>query len=179
MRIHDMLTPSTRPEFTTLLDAITLTSPDDSRQAIIYLETDQPPIVVTRADFRREVSRYADALAKMGIPPRDLVIIAHTQNLESIFAFWGAMLAGAIPSMFPTLTEKLDPDIYMRSMAELVKLSDVRAVLTTDDFASTLSTQVGCPVYGSSFLKASIVNSPSPFMEREARGEVSPDDIAF
>ena len=56
----------------------------------------------------------------MGIAPRDLVIIAHTQNLESIFAFWGALLIGAIPSMFPTLTEKLDPDIYMANMTELV-----------------------------------------------------------
>jgi acyl-CoA synthetase (AMP-forming)/AMP-acid ligase II len=168
-----MLTRSTRQEFTTLLDAITLTSLDDSRQAIVYLETDQPPITLTRADFRQEVSRYADALVKMGIQPRDLVVVAHTQNLESIFAFWGAMLVGAIPSMFPTLTEKLDPDIYMRSMAELVRLSDVRAVLTTDEFAPALSAQVGCPVYGSSALKASIANFPSPPVERGAGGEVA------
>ncbi|MEO8610435.1 MAG: AMP-binding protein [Chloroflexota bacterium] len=151
-----MLTRSTRTQFHSLLDAVTLTSPDDSRQAIIYLETDQPPITVTRADFRREALRYADALAKIGIQPRDLVIIAHTQNLESIYAFWGALLVGAIPSMFPTLTEKLDPDIYMRGMAELVTLSDVRAVLTTDDFAPTLAANVGCPVYGSSQLKESL-----------------------
>ena len=35
-----------------------------------------------------------------------LVIIAHTQDLESVFAFWGAMLISAIPSMFPTLTSR-------------------------------------------------------------------------
>src|SRR5262245_55668614 len=145
-----MLTRSTRQSFTTLLDAITLTSTDDARQAIVYLETDQPPVTVTRADFQREVSHYAAALTNMGIQPRDRVVVAHTQNLESIFAFWGAMLVGAIPSMFPTLTEKLDPNIYKQSMAELVRLSDVRAVLTTDDFAPVLAAQVVCPVYGSS-----------------------------
>lgn len=168
-----MLNLSTRAQFHTLLDAVTLTAPDDVRPAIIYLETDQPTITVTRADFRREALRYADALQRIGVGARDLVIIAHTQNLESIYAFWGALLAGAIPSMFPTLTEKLDPDIYMRGMAELVKLSDVRAVLTTDDFAPTLAANVGCPVYGSSWLKAAASDSPSPLVERGAGGEVA------
>jgi fatty-acyl-CoA synthase len=173
-----MLTRSTLDQFHTLLDAVTLTSSDDSRQAIVYLQTDHEPVIVTRADFRREVLRYADALTNIRVQPRDLVIIAHTQNLESIYAFWGAMLVGAIPSMFPTLTEKLDPDIYMRGMAELVKLSDVRAVLTTDDFAPTLAANVGCPVYGSSELKTSISDSPSPLMERGLGGEVA-DHVAL
>ena len=170
-----MLSLSSRKHFATLHDAITLTSPDDAADAIIYLETGASPIHVSRADFRRETLRYAAVLQQMGIHPRDLVIIAHTQNLESIFAFWGALLVGAIPSMFPTLTEKLDPDIYMRSMAELVRLSSVRAVLTTDDFAPTLSARVDCPVYGSTALKASLSDSPSPFMEK-AVDEV---EIAF
>jgi len=156
-----MLNRSTRGQFHTLLDALTLTAPDDTRPAIIYLETDQPPISVTRADFRRETGRYAVALAGIGIRPRDLVILAHTQDLESIYAFWGALLVGAIPSMFPTLTDKLDPDIYMRGIAELVARSGVCAVLTTDAFAATLAARVGCPVYGSSALKATTSDSPS------------------
>jgi fatty-acyl-CoA synthase len=153
-----MLTLSTRQNFMLLLDAVTLTAPDKQTPAIIYLETDHEPVTVTRADFRRETIRYASALSDIGIKPRDLVIIAHTQDLESIYAFWGAMLVGAIPSMFPTLTEKLDPDIYMQGMAELVNLSGVRAVLTTDDFAPTLAAHVACPVYGSSALKSQAAN---------------------
>jgi fatty-acyl-CoA synthase len=173
-----MLNPSTRSQFHTLLDAVTLTSPDDSSHAIIYVETDQPPIAVTRADFRREITRYAAALQHMGIGSRDLVIIAHTQDLESIYAFWGALLAGAIPSMFPTLTEKLDPDIYMRGMAELVRLSAVRAVLTTDDFAPTLAENVSCRVYGSSALKESIPGRGlSPINSYETHAQE--DSIAF
>ena len=100
-----MLTSVNRSQFHTLLDAVTLTSPDDTADAIIYLETDQQPIHVSRRDFREKVAGYAAALQRLGIQPRDLVIIAHTQNLESIYGFWGAMVVGAIPSMFPTLTE--------------------------------------------------------------------------
>ena len=57
--------------------------------------------------------------------------------------------------MFPTLTEKLDPDVYMRDMAELARLSAVAAVLTTDDFSPALRSRLPCPVYSSSALKRS------------------------
>jgi acyl-CoA synthetase (AMP-forming)/AMP-acid ligase II len=111
----------------------------------------------------------------MGVRPRQLVIIAHVQNLESIYAFWGAMRMGAIPSMFPTLTEKLDPQIYMSNMAKLVELSDVKAVLTTDSFAPQLADHVACPVYGSDFLMASIANTDTAFEPHHPE----PNEIAF
>ncbi len=143
-----MLSLSTRPDYATLLDAVTLTHPND-RPAIIYVATDADPITITRQAFRDTVMQTAAALTQLGIQPRDLVVIAHTQNLESIYLFWGCLVAGAIPAMFPTLTEKLDPAVYMNSMAELVRLSDVAAVLTTDAFAPILRPGVSTPVYGS------------------------------
>jgi len=134
----------------TLLDAAVLSSREDSQDAIIFVETGRPDVHVSRRAFLRESLIRAGRLKSLGIGRGDLVVIAHTQNLESIFAFWGALLAGAMPSMFPTLTEKLDPEVYMSSMAELVKLSEVRAVLTTDEFAPQLAGVVECEVIGSS-----------------------------
>ena len=151
-----MLTLSNRSQFRTLLDAVALQDENDERPAIIYLETDQAPIMISRRDFRGAVMAHAAGLQHMGIQPHDLVIIAHTQNLESIYAFWGALWCGAIPSMFPTLTEKLDPDIYMHSMAELARLSEVRAVFTTDEFEPQLAARVPCQVFGSEHLARSV-----------------------
>lgn len=153
-----MLHLATRAEYHTLLDAAALREGDET--AIVYLETDQPPIRVSRAQFRRAVLDYATELRRVGIQPRDLVIVAHTQSLESIYAFWGALWLGAVPSMFPTLTEKLDPDIYMQGLAELASRSGVRAILTTDDFAPTLAARVPCPVYGSSQLQPTPESTP-------------------
>src|SRR5688572_9954613 len=141
----DLLNQQSRQQFKTLLDAVVLTAADASVPAIIYLETEHEPLIVSRENFRSKTRSYAHALQNLGIGARDMVAIAHTQNLESIYAFWGAMLVGAIPSMFPTLTEKLDPDIYMNSMAKLVEHSDVKIVLTTDGFAQELSGHVPCP----------------------------------
>ncbi len=164
-----LLNLTTRPQFQTLLDAVSLTGVQPHAPAIIYLETGKDPITVTRKDFRQQVENYAGALQDLGVLPRDLIILAHTQNLESIFAFWGAMLLGAIPSMFPTLTEKLDPEIYMSSMAQLVKHSDAKWVLTTDEFAPQLAQVVGCRV-------TTLTPQPHsrlPKKERGRRGEVA------
>ncbi len=118
-----------------------------------------PPCTSRAVSFVLTCWRTPLRLNKLGIDGRDLVVIAHTQNLESIYAFWGAIVAGAIPSMFPTLTEKLDPDIYLHSMAELARLSNVRAILTTDDFAPQMRAAVPCPVYASQQLAESVSES--------------------
>ncbi|UCG25550.1 MAG: AMP-binding protein, partial [Chloroflexota bacterium] len=154
-----MLTLANRSDYATLLDAVTLSAADDERAAIVYVSSDQPSLRISRAEFALIVRQHAAALGHLGVKPGDLVVIAHTQNLESIYAFWGAMYAGAIPSMFPTLTEKLDPDIYMSSMAELARLSEVKAVLTADDFAQALDSHLPCPVYGSTRLAAAVVEN--------------------
>src|SRR5690606_35390280 len=63
-----------------------------------------------------------------------------------------------------------DPAVYMRNMAELVRLSNVKAVLTTDEFVPQLAQVADCAVYGS------ITPSRLPAVERvDANG----DDIAF
>ncbi|MGD2048665.1 MAG: AMP-binding protein [Chloroflexota bacterium] len=155
-----MLTPSSRLHFQTLLDALVLqTDLNPGPEAIVYVETDKPTIQVSRRQFRETVSSYAAGMKKIGLKPGELVVIAHTQNLESIYAFWGAMLVGAIPSMFPTLTEKLNAEIYMRNLAELVQLSDVRMILTTDDFAPELQQHVTCQTIGSHKLARSITKA--------------------
>lgn len=166
-----MLKLENRTTFNTLLSAITLNA-DGDKPALIYIETGHDDITITRDQFKQAIQEYAAGLQQMGVKSRDLVVLAHTQNLESIYAFWGALLIGAIPSMFPTLTEKLDRDIYMQSMAELVKISDVRAILTTDEFAPELAKQMSCPVYGSQALLASVSNSYQPY-------EPNADEIAF
>jgi fatty-acyl-CoA synthase len=158
---------TTRASYQTLLDAAALRSGENP--ALIYLQTDTSPQTITRSQFAEHVRQHGAALQKRGIGPRDLVVIAHTQNVESIYLFWGALYLGAIPSMFPTLTEKLDPAIYAANMAELVRFSDVKAVFTTDDFAPQLAETVGCPVYGTVEADS---GSGTPFSS-------DPDEIAF
>jgi fatty-acyl-CoA synthase len=156
-----MLSLLSRATYHNLLDAAVLQATNPTATAIVYLSSEGSPQVITRAEFQQMVKRYAAFFQQQGIQARDLLIIAHTQNLESIYAFWGAMHIGAIPSMFPTLTEKLDADIYMRQMAELVRLSNVKAILTTSEFAESLQAVVTCPVLHSENLSDDTITCPT------------------
>jgi fatty-acyl-CoA synthase len=167
-----VLTRANRDPFATLLDAAALNPADAAHPAIIFVQTGAEPITITRAQFQEHTTAYAVALQNSGLQSGDLIIIAHLQNLDSIYAFWGALRIGAIPSMFPTLTEKLDRQIYMRSMAQLVELSGVKAIFTSDEFAHELAQHVACPVYDSALLA---VNNPAIF----AAYTPNPDHIAF
>jgi acyl-CoA synthetase (AMP-forming)/AMP-acid ligase II len=161
-------------EARTLLDAAVLRDDAAERTAIIYVETGQPDLVVTGGMFRQAVQATAAGLRERGIGAGDLIIIAHTQGMESIYAFWGALLIGAVPSMFPTLTEKLDPDYYLGNLAELVRFSEVRAVFTTAAFAPTMRERVACEVF------AELIPTPTPPQRiGEGQGEGNADTIAF
>ncbi len=163
-----MLSQATRDQYKTLLNAAALRNEDTT--ALVYVATDQDPVTLSRVQFVAAVREYAGVLRERDIGLGDLVILAHTQNLESIYLFWATLWVGAVPSMFPTLTEKLDPDIYAASMAELVTASEVRAVFTTDAFAEQLAQTVPCPVYGSMKKRGDTV---------QFRSEPEPDDVAF
>lgn len=167
-----MLTLKSRSQWRSLLDAKALNSPDASADAIIFLETGKDPVHISCALFTDQVEAYASAFRSLGIKPRDLVIIAHTQNLESIYAFWGALMIGAIPSMFPTLTEKLDPQKYMADIALLIKHAGARAVLTTSGFAPELRQVVSCQV-----IDTNVINLHVKSLDRRYKPEFR--DIAF
>ena len=141
-----MLTPATRQQYHTLLDALTLNAASANQPAIIFVQTGKAPRVVSRADFCQAVAGCAAALQQLAIAQGDLVAIADTQSPETVFAFWAALMLGALPSMLAPLTEKLDPQIYVDHLAQLTRISGVKLILTASDLASQLTEVVSCPV---------------------------------
>lgn len=85
---------------------------------------------ITAAEFGRRAQLAAANLAANGIGSGDLVILVLQHSLELIDSFWGVVLLGAIPSIFPFLTEKLDPDLYRERVKLLVEHSGAKAVVT-------------------------------------------------
>ena len=164
-----MLTPDNRHEYPTLLEANTLQGKDDDVM-LTFVGTTHAPEIVTRRVFMAGIASYAQSLSDKGVEPADVVIIAHESILESIYAFWGALWLGAIPSMFPTLTEKLDPTVYQKQLSNLIKTSGARAIITHADFASTFTPFTDCPI----MTDVSARNSASI-----DQAVPVPDDVAF
>lgn len=138
--------------------------PDDL--ALVFIEEDGRSHTLTCAQFWQSAVTAAHSLQNHNIHHDDLVILVMQHSQELLTTFWGAMHIGAIPSIFPFLTEKLDPQIYMERVRALVAQANARAVITFPDFKTPLTNLlagVGCLVLGSDE-----VFYPHPARGREA-----------
>jgi acyl-CoA synthetase (AMP-forming)/AMP-acid ligase II len=151
---------------------------DPQRLALCFLNDDGRQEKITIGDFHAGIARYAHVLQAIGIEQDDLVVLVLHHSIELLFAFWGAMYLGAISSIFPFLTEKLDPLIYKERVRELVTHSKARAVITFPEFKADLSAllaNAGCMVLSTADV---IASSADGSLDRNWPG-YSPDKIAF
>ena len=157
-----------------LLNAQALTATTDHTAAIIYITPGQPDQIISRAAFRKAVQQYATGLTQLGAQAGDLILIADTQSLAAVYTFWGALWIGAIPTLFPTQTEKLDPVIYRQRMGKLVTLSAVRLIITNQNFAPSLQADpaITCPVHTTEELVLPKTTPSTPYLAKAK-------DIAF
>ena len=94
----------------------------------------QPEQAITYAELIQRSTGYAQALANNGIRPGEVVILILQHGADLVYAFFGAILHGAIPSIMPFLTEKLSPEQYRRSLVALFQISAPAAVITYPEF---------------------------------------------
>jgi acyl-CoA synthetase (AMP-forming)/AMP-acid ligase II len=79
---------------------------------------------------------YAQALARQGVAPGQVVVIILKHGPELLQAFLGSILHGAIPAIMPFLTEKLLPERYRADLATLFSVTQPSAVVTSLEFES-------------------------------------------
>ena len=172
-----LLTLENRVEVETLLDlaARRYTRQPESPALIFIPAGGGETRRITYREFFDGASRYAEALRALDVAPRDLVILVMAHSEALLYAFWGAMMMGAIPSIFPFLSEKLDPAMYFERVRRLIAHSGARAVIASEQFAGPLSDLLSAervPVVSEARLQP---GHPSPSFAVEAAGA----DIAF
>jgi fatty-acyl-CoA synthase len=101
--------------------------------AIHFLQTNQPDKEISFRDLFLGAAGYAQAFSRMGILPGEVVVLILQHSEALIFAFWGAILHGAVPSIMPFQTEKLSPDHYRESISALFGITQPAAVVTSPD----------------------------------------------
>jgi acyl-CoA synthetase (AMP-forming)/AMP-acid ligase II len=65
-----------------------------------------------------------------GIQPGEVVLLIFQHGRDLIRTYFGAILHGAIPSIMPYLTEKLQPEKYRRDLASLIEVTRPVAIFT-------------------------------------------------
>lgn len=113
------------------------------RVAVTLLFARDPDQPITYRQLMDGAQGYAAMFAQAGIQPGEVVVLILDHGPDLIFAFFGAVLHGAIPSILPYLTEKLDPEHYRKSLAALFDLTAPAAVLTAPAFAAEVEAARG------------------------------------
>lgn len=111
---------------------------EPKRTAIVFQQRGHPDQLITYQNLFQNSLRYAKVLKENEIYPDEVVIIVLQHSQDLIYAFFGAMFAGAIPSIMPFLTEKLCPDNYRQSLHALFKCIQPAAVITYAEFESEI-----------------------------------------
>lgn len=88
------------------------------------------------AKLLRGAAGYARTLEMNGVMPGEVVILIFQHSLELVYAYFGCILRGAIPSIMPFLTEKLQPERYRADLAALIGVTRPEAIFTYREFES-------------------------------------------
>jgi fatty-acyl-CoA synthase len=114
-----------------------------SRVALVLQHADQEDAAVTFDDLLHGAQSYADAYRRNSIEPGEVVILILQHGHQLVFAFWGAILLGAVPSIMPFLTEKLSPEQYRSDLAALMRVTRAAAVVTYPAFEAEIRAALG------------------------------------
>ncbi|NTV38269.1 MAG: fatty acyl-AMP ligase, partial [Anaerolineales bacterium] len=101
--------------------------------------------------------------------PGDVVLLILQHGVDLLYAYYGAELHGAIPSIMPFLTEKLLPERYRADLAALVSVTQPTAIVTYRDFEPEVRAALKP---GEDSVKAVIVSD-------QAEGPTAPDFASF
>lgn len=177
--IQPLITPEAAPP-TLVLRARDVVAQQGDRTALTLVMPNGTQTFTTR-QFFEQAARSALALEQAGVQRGDLVVLVLQHGPEVLSAFWGAMLLGAIPSIFPFLTPKLDAQRYYESVRELVALSEVKAVVTYAEMLPALRTHLdGIPTLGAILDAADLTANAAPSLDDFfARAPSRPEDTAF
>ena len=87
-----------------------------------------------------ESAKYSKALKNAGVVHGDIVVLILQHSLDLVFAYFGTILLGAVPSIMPFLTEKLLPEKYQKDLCSLIETTKPAAIITYEDFNPVIAT---------------------------------------
>ncbi|MBI5876969.1 MAG: AMP-binding protein [Chloroflexi bacterium] len=99
--------------------------------AIHFVGEDGAEQPVTYAQIASAMSMRAAALARAGARTGDVVVLVMPHTMALIEWFWGALGFGALPTIFPYLTPKLDAGTYATRVHALAAEAGARIVITS------------------------------------------------
>lgn len=132
----DMSTESKHRRLTDILTHLADTAP--TRPIFHFLYPDRQPQTITAGQLDHAARQIASDLLAQHITPDTILPLAFDHGFELVAAFWGAMYAGAVPTILPYLYADLPTQPSLAHIEQVVGFARAQAILTTATFESTL-----------------------------------------
>jgi len=94
------------------------------------LSQDRQATLVTYGDLMRRGGQFACLYQAVGVRQSEVVVIVHNELEQTIYAFVGALLCGAVPSIFAYPSVKISAREYSKTLALLLQVCNTRYLLT-------------------------------------------------
>ena len=93
----------------------------DRPDKVFWRQISGPAVTETSfAAFRLACLSYANCYRELGLVPGEIVLIFLPQQVTGVAAFFGAMLAGVVPSFMPCPSAKQQPSVYWPAHRALI-----------------------------------------------------------
>ncbi|HEX7976286.1 MAG TPA: AMP-binding protein [Anaerolineales bacterium] len=148
---------------------------DPDRIALYLLFNRQPEQPISMRHLIEGAAGYACSLEQAGIQPGEVVVLILQHGESLAYAFFGAVLRGAIPAIMPFLTEKLSPERYRDSLKSLFEITSPAAAIT--DRESLAEVQAAARTDQASSIRA-ILTADEIAPLKEADPAASPEAFA-
>jgi len=147
----------------------------------VYLQfSGRDDVSITYKQLLRGSASYAQTLLRNGIQPGEVVVLILQHGEDLLYAFWGAILQGAIPSIMPFLTEKLSPERYRADLSALISVTQPAAIVTYPEFEDDVRAALK---EGDSVRSVIVTNTVEPQTDFDASGlsgfQRKPEDIVL
>lgn len=141
---------------------------DPERIAVILQFAGREDSPLSFTQLIRGSAAFARTLEREEIKPGEVVVLILQHSEELLYAFWGSILHGAIPSIMPFLTEKLSPERYRADLASLISVTKPSAIVTYPEFEG----DVRSALHDGDSVRAVILTSQ---LETETQSEIQFD----
>lgn len=112
------------------------------KTAIYFLASGVDDLPISYRELYLRSADFARELDRSGVKPGEVVVLIIDYRVDLLYSFWGTILHGAIPSILPFLTEKLNPDRYLADLTSLISVTRPSAIITYGDFRSIVDQAV-------------------------------------
>ena len=106
---------------------------------IYFIANDGTEKAVTAGEIYGRALAYADLFTHRKVTVGNPVIIALPHTMDVIYAFWGALYLGAIPSIFPYSLPRPNKGTFISHVLEIVQNSKARVVLAAAEYENDLT----------------------------------------